>query len=786
MEADIKLCEELLAMDSFNDGKGPKRDTGAAARVGRLTEERRGEIMTRLNKHRSAKTASSPTGSRVEPVAMTAAQRRERVQQLLLERQQRLAGGSAAKRSSPAASRRSLSPGSSRPATRSPPAPGHPSHPSGGFITPAKAAALAGRKAVRPASAPRERPRVVHQPGVPAPFNLSARKAGRHSKEAIAERARMEEEKELTFKPKTIARPRSAKSALDTASGEERLARLSTPRTKLWEKCEEIRNAKENEETKDCTFKPKVGRGPRMANRPSSARARPSGDLSFPDRLYKDGDSMYRKREDAKRQIAEAEIASYPFQPAINDNSRAAVEAEGYKPIHERVNDLLRKKQESLAAARVQYELENPDLTFAPKVSEASRAIARGLEEESGRRLSPVDRLATGAGYTDRPGSARSRRSSISGLRGRRRSMSAEDEEATFRPHLNENTRRLCEMMADEGVRGGAGSFLERQAEHAIKSRRERAEMRSRFDKDCTFHPDTGNAERVLANSKRVGRLGETPKERIARLAFLEKQQKEAKQALAEENYHKQFTFKPKLSATAKTKKPTPLNDLVTNPKGVQVRAVAEAAAREAFVSECTFEPNVGAKHADAAPRPFQVDYSKQGGITARIREYRREKEICLQEARNEKEFKELEECTFQPNAGVKKSKPKPTKGVTEVVPGLGRHLELRRRAKQMEEEARARAAKVFLEDAAKKDVTHRQTVPRSPNISANGEIGAKAEERRRRLLAEKEAREKADCTFRPKTNERPRKELIERLLAEEEDDMEEYGSPLSAVYTAA
>ena len=252
MEADIKLCEELLAMDSFNDGKGPKRDTGAAAASGG-SPRRRGEIMTRLNKHRSAKTASSPTGSRVEPVAMTAAQRRERVQQLLLERQQRrLAGGSAAKRSSPAASRRSLSPGSSRPATRSPPAPGHPSHPSGGFITPAKAAALAGRKAVRPASAPRERPRVVHQPGVPAPFNLSAAKPVATPRRPSAERARMEEEKELTFKPKTIARPRSAKSALDTASGEERLARLSTPRTKLWEKCGgRIRNAKENEETKD-------------------------------------------------------------------------------------------------------------------------------------------------------------------------------------------------------------------------------------------------------------------------------------------------------------------------------------------------------------------------------------------------------------------------------------------------------------------------------------------------------------------------------------------------------
>ena len=168
----------------------------------------------------------------------------------------------------------------------------------------------------------------------------------------------------------------------------------------------------------------------------------------------------------------------------------------------------------------------------------------------------------------------------------------------------------------------------------------------------------------------------------------------------------------------------------------------------------------MGAKHADAAPRPFQVDYSKQGGITARIREYRREKEICLQEARNEKEFKELEECTFQPNAGVKKSKPKPTKGVTEVVPGLGRHLELRRRAKQMEEEARARAAKVFLEDAAKKDVTHRQTVPRSP-ISANGGIGAKAEERRRRLLAEKEARRRPTARSGPRpTSDRARNSL--------------------------
>jgi len=771
MEADIKLCEELLAMDSFPGDKPGSKTSSAAAAAGaaasadgRLTEERRGEIMTRLNKHRSsASSASAGADAPKDPVVMTAAERRERVQQLLLERQQRLAGGSTARRSptqESAGSRRFESPASSRGAS--------------GFVTPARAAAAAGRRAVRPASAPRERPK--HPPGVVAPFNLSAMKAGRHSKEAIAARARLAEEKELTFKPKTIARPRSAKSTADAVTGEERISRLSTPRTKLWQKCERIRSERASEETKECTFAPRVGRGPRMARAVSSARtssSRPSVDAPFPDRLYADGETRYRRREDARREMAEAEMASFPFQPAINDNSRAAVEAEGYRPIHERVGELLRKKQEALAAARVQVELENPDLTFAPKVNDASRAIARGLEEEAGDRRSPVERLASG----ERPGSAASRGPGAS-ARGRPSSArrksydAAARDEHTFAPKLNENTKRLCEMMAEEGVRGGAGSFLERQADHAAKADAAKRAIRERLEKDCTFHPNTGNADEVLLKSKHVVRLGETPRERIARLAFLEKQTREQRRLKAEEAFHKQFSFRPKLSNAARTKAPTPLHELVANPRGAEIRAAAEAAAAEAFAAEHTFEPNVGAKHTDAAPRPFQVNYSNRDGIVNRIREYRREKEVVLQEARNEREFRELEACTFQPNAGRVRSKPKPSvigSSVAEVVPGLGRHLELRKRAKQMEEEAAARRSKAFLEGAATRDIRHRQTVPLSPKISALGSAGAKAEARRRKLIAEKEAREREACTFRPRTNERPRKELIEKLLAEDD-----------------
>jgi hypothetical protein len=66
--------------------------------------------------------------------------------------------------------------------------------------------------------------------------------------------------------------------------------------------------------------------------------------------------------------------------------------------------------------------------------------------------------------------------------------------------------------------------------------------------------------------------------------------------------------------------------------------------------------------------------------------------------------------------------------------------------------------------------VAHRQTVPKQPRISAYAERGVKAETRKKKLVAEKEARERAECTFQPRTNEAPRKELIEALLAEDDE----------------
>ena len=115
----------------------------------------------------------------------------------------------------------------------------------------------------------------------------------------------MEEAKDLTFKPQTRTLRRPASSRAEFGSRQERLARLSTPRTQVWEKYEQEKErlSQEREGLSECTFKPKLVTKT-AAPRPKSA---------FPQRLYGDAENRYKLREAAKRQLAEAEVSIVPF-----------------------------------------------------------------------------------------------------------------------------------------------------------------------------------------------------------------------------------------------------------------------------------------------------------------------------------------------------------------------------------------------------------------------------------------------------------------------------------------
>ena len=557
-------------MDKFpGDKPGPKKSSGAAAAEassadGRLTDERRGEIMTRLNKHRSsASSASAGADAPKDPVVMTAAERRERVQQLLLERQQRLAGGSTSRRSPNA---------TDVAGSRAVGVPG---------VVPRRGAAGSRRRRRarrRCRRAPRRAPRVRASRAPEAP----ARRGGavqpeRHEGGQALQGAAIRgvarcgggEGTHVQAQDQRAAAPGSS-GAADAVTSEQRISRLSTPRTN---RAAEVRADQERARGRgDQGVHVRAEGGTRAAHGVGavpSAAGRPLlvSDVAFPDRLYADGETRYRRREDARRQITRRR-RSHALPVPAGHQRQLARRRRGRRataPSASASASCCGKKQEALAA-HVQVELTNPDLTFAPKVNDASRAIARGLEEEAGDGRSAVERLAAG----ERPGSAASRRAGASS-RGRpssaRRKRADARSTSSFAPQLNENTKRLCDMMAEEGVRGGAGSFLERQADHAAKADLAKRAVRERLEKECTFHPNTGNADEVLLKSKHVVRLGETARERIARLAFLEKQTREQRRLKAEEAFHKQFSFRPKLSGAARIQgEPTPLHERSRRP----------------------------------------------------------------------------------------------------------------------------------------------------------------------------------------------------------------------------
>jgi hypothetical protein len=76
-----------------------------------------------------------------------------------------------------------------------------------------------------------------------------------------------------------------------------------------------------------------------------------------------------KNREVLKHEAAEQE--QYPFKPNIAE-SVAVLKGEkaDIKPIHDRLHDILKKKQEFLHALKAEAEAQNPDLTFKPRLNQ--------------------------------------------------------------------------------------------------------------------------------------------------------------------------------------------------------------------------------------------------------------------------------------------------------------------------------------------------------------------------------------------------------------------------------
>ncbi len=168
-------------------------------------------------------------------------------------------------------------------------------------------------------------------------------------------------------------------------------------------------------------------------------------ELDVGTRLQKVADQRMAMRDRARRERDEAELRTMKFAPAINASSRKKAAAHGYRPIHERLGEVVRSRYETLQRLQSEdeerYRIENQ---HQPKLDPNSLALASARRSTTprqsqswpynpadgdddtdafGHRQSQNQHPNTSASYNFTPRAADDR--ALNGSRGRQRPASA-------------------------------------------------------------------------------------------------------------------------------------------------------------------------------------------------------------------------------------------------------------------------------------------------------------------------------------------------------------------------
>lgn len=503
------------------------------------------------------------------------------------------------------------------------------------------------------------------------------------------------------------------------------------------------------------------------------------------DRLFDDATERETMRATVAGAVQDAELRACTFQPAINRNSDAILEATGYRPIHERIGDIQRETQHNIHALRVSQELGDPELTFQPRMNQNSRSLVRFSRMAEVEGDSPLDAAAN---FDTDVGTRLSREASAIA---ERRIQQVEDyekalsERHSFKPDVSEGTKKIAAEIPALQT-----SFLERQkiwkAEAAMEEKKRRQKVAA--EEKQLFRPNIGQSQSVVRASDAAEK--ENPKERVQRLSIVDQRRIAERRKKLQSDHYAQFSYRPNINNVSKAMKSSKPSDLVQNPRGQLVRNRAKVAADKRVAAACTFKPKTN-PYVDPERPTFSAKATRDGesGMVAAgvyvppphpsflhpdarmdaIRRKQEEQEAWRQQVIAEREIEELQECTFAPklhtkargangsNSGVRSVK-QPSGPV--VVRGLGRYLEVREMARRKEAEKAELEAKAFKSN---------------PNSSSKGGSGVtqpkpfklskpRDPKLKERLAEEAKQRELAQCTFKPTTNESSSRAVIEQV----------------------
>ena len=268
--------------------------------------------------------------------------------------------------------------------------------------------------------------------------------------------------------------------------------------------------------------------------------------------------------------------------------------------------------------------------------------------------------------------------------------------------------------------------------------------------------------------------LNESEMERIERLSKQDQSSISRARSSISEKYYSEFQYKPEINEVSKKiARSKTVDELSKNERSKKMKQLAAARAEEKLRQECTFQPNLNESRASKEAREslassrFRIDVSKPEKIMGRIDEYRRSRNAKLRQTRQGMEYENMKNCTFAPTTSrmpVKQQGP-------VVVRGLGRYLELRDLAKKLDEEKQRRTEDAFKVKGPKRSKHVKFTVPEPFKLTSQ------QKQKSRRAKAEEKIKAdmwRGECTFEPQTTEARNRELIEQLLAEDDDIFED------------
>jgi len=588
----------------------------------------------------------------------------------------------------------------------------------------------------RPASAPRERT-ARSQPARKASDNQPASLRPRRSRPPSASKA---EDREPSSRLQYLAQPRRRHDTRDDSNANHNKPTRHTsyggPPSALASRrrctsvgggtaaddgseCESVTDDGNN--ANECTFKPHINESAQKLGRLKRRFQAP-----VEDRLFKEHEEWQEAREDAKRQLKQEELQACTFKPQLGKQSRRLAESTpaASRPLHERVDDVLKRRNAAIAEAQRESERED-EHTFQPAVDHTSARLAQAARAAETEPDDVVERL------TDPRKSGRARKGPVA---------HESENERSFEPQVCPTSNKIVGSLSQVGA--FRNDFLERQQEWAEKVEFSRKMQAMDSDDSCTFKPDTGNANAVLARSRHVGRLGETTEERWQRLSSQEAERRNMLIASLAKEQDSKYPFKPQLCETSfEIGHSRDLDELASNDSRLRSREDVARQLDDADGQECTFRPQI-----KRVPSPNRIGPPE--ALIDRISELNRQRNAMYQEQKAAAEYEEFSECTFAPETNKKR----PKHDGPIVVRGLGRHLELSELRKRKGDERKSKEEQVF----------HEKPQPPKNGRTVTEPFDLKSEQRDHKRSSQPSG---TNFSFRPDTATARRRNIVAAML---------------------